>query len=208
MRCPKQAALWVLMLAATICGCGSPAATKFYVLDVPTTPNTAASPQFPISLLVARPVTSHLYRDDRIVYGSGPVQLGTYEYHRWAQSPADMTQDLLVGYLRSSGQYRSVLRPGSSARGDYIVRSYLKALYEVDEPNFVARFEIHLEIYDPKSGANLKGFSYSHDEPVANKTVAAVVEALDKNVRAGMAQLTSEVGKYFADNPPKVQGAQ
>jgi hypothetical protein len=43
--------------------------------------------------------------------------------------------------------------------------------------------------------------NYSHDQPVESKTVSAVVEALDKNVRAGMQQLTSELGQYFTEHP-------
>ena len=130
------------------------------------------------------------------------MELGTYEFERWAQSPADMMQDLLVSYLRSSKQYRSVLRPGSNARGEYIVRSYLRSLAEIDSPDFVARFAIHIDLYDPKQGAIVWSGDYSHDEPVGSKTVTAVVEALDKNVRAGMQQLTSEMGQYFTEHPP------
>jgi ABC-type uncharacterized transport system auxiliary subunit len=180
------------------------------VLDVPAPPTTQPPTQVSISLLVARPITSHLYRDDRIVFGAGPVELGTYEFERWAQSPADMIQDLLVSYLRASKEYRSVLRPGSNAKGDFVVRSYLKSLYEVDKPDFVARFDIHLDLYDPKAGTIVWSGNYSHDEPVESKTVSAVVEALDKNVRAGLQQLTADLGKYFAEHPPQPdsQGAQ
>jgi ABC-type uncharacterized transport system auxiliary subunit len=195
-------AVLVAVLAGAISGCGGTRPTKYYVLDVPAPPTTQSPTPLSVSLLVARPVTSHLYRDDRIVYGSGPVELGTYEFERWAQSPADMMQDLLVSYLRASKQYRSVLRPGSSAKGDFIVRSYLKSLYEVDTPDFVARFDIHIDVYDPKAGRTVWSGNYSHDEPVGGKTVSAVVEALDKNVRAGMQQLTSEMGQYFTEHPP------
>jgi ABC-type uncharacterized transport system auxiliary subunit len=195
-------AVLVAVLAGAMSGCGGTRPTKYYVLDVPSPPTTQSPTQLPVSLLVARPVASHLYRDDRIVYGSGPVELGTYEFERWAQSPADMMQDLLVSYLRASKEYRSVLRPGSNAKGDFIVRSYLKSLYEVDKPDFVARFDIHLDVYDPKAGRTVWSGNYSHDEPIGSKTVSAVVEALDKNVRAGMQQLTSEMGQYFAEHPP------
>jgi ABC-type uncharacterized transport system auxiliary subunit len=195
-------AVLVAVLVATMSGCGGTRPTRYYVLDVPPPPTTPPPTQASVSLLVARPVTSHLYRDDRIVYGVGPVELGTYEFERWAESPADMMQDLLVSYLRASKQYSSVLRPGSNARGDFIVRSYLKSLYEVDKPEFVARFDIHLDVYDPKAGRTVWSGNYSHDEPVGSKTVTAVVEALDKNVRAGMQQLSSEMGQYFAEHPP------
>jgi ABC-type uncharacterized transport system auxiliary subunit len=195
-------ALLVAVLAATMPGCGGTRPTRYYVLDVPPPPTTPPPTQASVSLLVARPVTSNLYRNDRIVFGSGPVELGTYEFERWAESPADMMQDLLVGYLRASKQYRSVLRPGSNARGDYVVRSYLISLYEVDKPDFVARFDIHLDVYDPKAGRTVWSGNYSHDEPIGSKTVSAVVEALGKNVRAGMQQLSSELGQYFAEHPP------
>jgi ABC-type uncharacterized transport system auxiliary subunit len=212
MRRAKQSAL-ILVLAAAFSGCGGARPTKYYVLAVPGASSvqpsaTQSAAQFPVSLLVARPVTSHLYRDDRIVFGSGPAELGTYEFERWAQSPSDMIQDLLVNSLRRTGQYRSVLRPGSNAKGDYVLRSNLRELYEVDKPELVARFSLHIELFDPRAGATLWGSNYAHDEPVAGKTVAAVVEALDKNVRAGMQQLTSELGQYFVDHPPKAQGAQ
>ncbi|HTP43661.1 MAG TPA: ABC-type transport auxiliary lipoprotein family protein [Candidatus Acidoferrum sp.] len=207
MRRAKYAVL-IGLLAGAISGCGGTRPTRYYVISVPATPTGQPSGQFPVSLLVARPITSHLYRDDRIVYGSGPVELGTYEFHRWAQSPADMVQDLLVNYLRSTQQYRSVLRPGTNAKGDYIVRSYLRSLYEVDSPDFVARFAVHIDLYDPKAGATVWSANYSHDEPVSGKSVAAVVEALDKNVRAGMQQLTTELGQYFVEHPPKAEGAQ
>src|SRR6201997_2391106 len=203
-------AVLVAVLTGVLSGCGGARPTKYYGLDVPPPPTAQSPTQLPVSLLVARPVASHLYRDDRIVYGSGPVELGTYEFHRWAQSPADMMQDLLVSYLRASKEYRSVLRPGTNAHGEFVVRSYLKSLYEVDKPDFVARFDIHIDLYDPKAGMTVWSGNYSHDEPVGGKTVSAVVEALDKNVRAGLQQLTADMGKYFAEHPPQAnsQGAQ
>jgi len=195
------------VLAAGICGCGAPRPVKYYVLDSPPPTPPAASQPLPVNLLVARVFTSHLYRDDRIVFGSGPVQLGTYEMERWASSPADIIQDMLVSYLQATGEYSAVSRIGSSSRGDYVVRSNLLALYEVDKPELVARFSLHLELFDRKAGAVVWASSYSHDEPVNGKTVPAVVEAMDRNVRAGLQQLTAGLGQYFAEHPPQPPAA-
>jgi len=41
----------------------------------------------PVTLLVGGLMTTHLYREDRIVYGNGPEQLGTYEFQRWPNPP-------------------------------------------------------------------------------------------------------------------------
>lgn len=187
-------------------GCGASRPVKYYVLDpgnTPATANPSNPPRFPITLLVARLASSHLYRDDRLVYGSGPVQLGTYEYQRWAEPPIEMVQDSLISVLRATGQYRSVSAISSNLRGQYIVRGRLEALDEVDKPALAARFSVALELFDPRSGATVWTDSYSHDEPVTGKTVPDVIEALDRNVRTGVQQLTASLGQYFASNPPQ-----
>ena len=127
---------------------------------------------------------------------------------RWAAPPAEMVQDMLIGTLRSSGTYRSVSRISTSVRGDYVVRGHLYAMDDVQSPGLTARFSLQLELFDPKTGATLWSSSYTHDEPVSGKTVADVVEAQDRNVRAGLTQLTSELGQYFASHPPQAPTGQ
>jgi ABC-type uncharacterized transport system auxiliary subunit len=190
----------LLLATGMLSACSASRPVKYYVLDIgPLSPSSG--PQFPVTLVVGRIVTNQLYRADRLVWGSGPVELGTYEYERWAESPADMVQDVLVASLRSTGQYRSVSRITSTVRGDYLVRGRLLGLYEVDKPALVARFSVQLELFDPKSALTLWNDTYSHDEPVNGKKVPDVIEALDKDVRAGMQQLTDSLGQYFASHP-------
>lgn len=197
----------VALLAGISAGCGASRPYKYYELDVAVPAAAQQATPYPITILVGRVSTPNLYRDNRIVYGSGPVQLGTHEYHRWAQMPADMLQQALVSALRGTGQYRSVTPIGSSARGDYVVRSELHSLYESDQP-LAGRFSIEIELFDQKNGATVWSDSYSHDEPVEGKSVADVVEALNRNVRAGMQQLAGHLGQYFASHPPQQPAAQ
>jgi ABC-type uncharacterized transport system auxiliary subunit len=197
-----QQAMLIFLLAGISAGCGASPPVKFYVIDAPAAPPVASAPADPVTILVARVTSSHLYHDDRLVYGSGPVQLGTYEYERWAEPPAEMMQDMLVNSLRSTGTYQSVSRISSNLRGDYVVRGHLIALDEIDSPGLAARFSFQIELYDPKNGQTIWTDTYTHDEPVTGKKVADVVEALDRNVGTGMAQLTSALGQYFATHPP------
>ncbi len=206
-----QQALLIILAAGITAACGASRPVKYYVLDTGTAvaPVSDSSPaRSPIRLLVGRVTASHLYRDDRLVYGSGPVQLGTYEYERWAEPPAGMIQDMLVRSLQSTGAYRSVSDLRSNARGDYIVRGELNALDEVEGPVLAARFSFQIELFDPKTNATVWSDSYTHDEPVTGKKVSDVVEALDRNVSAGLAQLTSHLGQYFAAHPPEQSAAQ
>jgi ABC-type uncharacterized transport system auxiliary subunit len=193
----------LLMLAILMAGCGAARPVKYYVLDVNPAPTNSASAQIPVTLLVGRLVASHLYHDDRLVYGSGPVQLGTYEYDRWAEAPADMVQDMLVTILRSSRQFRAVSRVTSNVRGEYVVRGHLYSMYGVDQPELVARFSLQLELFDPTTRTTVWSQIYTHDEPVAAKTVPSIVEAMDKNVTAGLQQLASGITQYFASHPPQ-----
>jgi ABC-type uncharacterized transport system auxiliary subunit len=193
----------LLMLTILIAGCGAARPVKYYVLDVNPAPANATAAQIPVTLLVGRFTASHLYHDDRLVYGSGPVQLGTYEYDRWAEPAADMVQDMLVTVLRSSGQYRAVSKVTSNVRGQYVVRGHLYAMYGVDQPELVARFIIQLELYDPAAHTTVWSQIYTHDEPVQAKTVPAIVEAMDKNVTAGLQQLSAGLTQYFVGHPPQ-----
>ena len=191
----------LVMLAILIAGCGAPRPIKYYVIDTTAAPASSLPAQVPVVLLVGRLTASHLYRDDRLIYGSGPVQLGTYEYDRWAEPPADMVQNLLIANLRASG-YRSVSRVASNVRGDYIVRGHLLALYGVDKPELVARFSLQLELFDPLNRAIVWTQTYTHDEPVQGKTVASIVEAMDRNVGSGLQQLSAGINQYFMSHPP------
>jgi ABC-type uncharacterized transport system auxiliary subunit len=202
-----QQTMLVVVLAGISASCGASRPIKYYVLDVSPAPAISPSAQFPITLLIGRVTASHLYRDDRLVYGAGPVELGTYEYQRWAESPADMVQDILISSLRSAKQYRSVSRIESNFRGDYILRGHLYSFYEVDKPELAARFSVQLDLFDPKSGTTVWTDSYSHDEPVTGKTVGDVVEALDRNVRAGMQQFTANLAQYFSTHPEQPRAA-
>ncbi len=191
-------------------GCGAARPSKYYQLDAPAPAATSPDP-LPISLLVGRISSSRLFHDDRIIYETSPLELGMYEYHRWAEPPSDMVQGMLVQALRASGQYRSVDRMGSSARGDYILRGRLLALQEVDHPNIVGRVSFDLELFSVKTGTTVWTQSYSHDEPVtatetkknkkADVNVGAVVEALNRDLQQGVQQLTADLGKYLASRP-------
>jgi cholesterol transport system auxiliary component len=193
----------LLILAMLMAGCGAARPVKYYVLDMNPAPANTASAQIPVTLLVGRLVASQLYHDDRLVYGSGPVQLGTYEYDRWAEPAADMVQNMLVTILRRQGQFRAVSKVTSNVRGEYVVRGHLFAMYGEDQPELVARFTLQLELYDPSTRTMVWSQIYTHDEPVQGKTVPDIVIAMDKNVTAGLLQLSAGIEQYFVNHPPQ-----
>jgi ABC-type uncharacterized transport system auxiliary subunit len=197
-----------VLLVVFTAACGATRPVKYYQLQAPQAAPAVAANPLPISLLLGRVTAPHLYREDRIVYSLGSQQMGTYEYHRWAGPPDDMIEMLLISLLRASGQYSSVERVSSNARGDYILRGRLLSLEEVDKPSLAARFAIELDLFYPKTGTTVWSQSYSHDEPVTSSNgrkkkadVDEVVDALNRNVQQGLTQLTTALGQYFANHP-------
>jgi ABC-type uncharacterized transport system auxiliary subunit len=193
---------WTFFLVCFAAGCTTARAPHYYRLSLaPMAASSNPSP-FPVSILVGRLNAPRILRDDRVVYGMSDVELGVDEYHRWIEAPTEMVEELLAQKLRRSGQYKAVQRVSSTARGDYILRGHLISFNEMDDPSGIkARFNIHLELFDQKSGSVVWNDSYSQDEPVEKKSVTAVVQALQKNVNAGIDQLTAHLGQYFASHP-------
>jgi ABC-type uncharacterized transport system auxiliary subunit len=200
----KRLASLAVFFVCLAAGCTTARAPRYYRLNLaPVAAQSSASP-VPVSILVGRLSAPRILRDDRVVYGMSDVELGVDEYHRWTEAPTEMIEQLLVERLRRSGQYKSVQRISSTARGDYLLRGHLGSLNEIDDPAGIkARFDIQLELFDQKSGSVVWTDSYSHDDPVEKKTVTAVVESLQKNVNAGMEQLTAGLTQYFASHPPQ-----
>lgn len=198
----KPSVACTLLLACLASGCVSARAPRYYTLSTPRTVGQTAEPQFPVTVVVGRLYAPHLLRDDRVVYSLTDVELGVDEYHRWAEPPTGMIERILVERLRTTGKYRTVQHLSSTTRGDFILRGYLGALNEVDASSAVsARFTLQLELFDVKAGRVVWTDSFTHDEPVAQKTVNSVVESLQKGVSMGVDQLTASLDQYFASHP-------
>jgi ABC-type uncharacterized transport system auxiliary subunit len=195
--------LAAVLLGISACGAAKP--SKFYQLRIPESSASSSVPRIDTDLLVGRIVAPHLYRDDRIVYRSSSTQLGAYEYHRWAEPPADSIESLLVQSLRATGAYRSVASMRSNARGDYILRGHLHELDEVNngKNDISARVDFEVELYSQKSGTVVWSKHYSNDDAVSGNKVSEVVEVLNSNLQRGINQIVAGLADYFAKNPPQ-----
>jgi ABC-type uncharacterized transport system auxiliary subunit len=194
----------VAVLVGLTCGCGATRPSKYYQLTVPAEAAAVEKADaVPVTLLLGALMTSHLYREDRIVFGSGSEQLGTYEYQRWAEPPTEMIEEVLLRELRASGRYRAVSYRRSNIRGDFATRGRLYDFKEVNGSPMAARVTWELELRDLKSGATVWTHYYTHDEPVSGKDVSAVVAALDRNVQRAVTEVVAGLDQYFQSHPVK-----
>jgi ABC-type uncharacterized transport system auxiliary subunit len=186
-------------LGLFLAGCGAARPIKYYSLDPPAV--SAAPAQLPVSLLVGHFGAPLVYRDTRIVFRTGPNEMGMYEEHRWAEPPAHMVEHMLMRALRASGQYRSVQLIASNAQGDYILRGRIERFEEISGSPLAARVALHVSLYNPKEGHTVWTKDYGQDEPVSGNDVAAVVAALNRNLQRGLVEITSGLDQYFASHP-------
>jgi ABC-type uncharacterized transport system auxiliary subunit len=154
-------------------------------------------------LLVGRIVTPQALQDGRIRYREGLNAVGAYEYHRWTDPPGIMVRDALIRVLRASGKYKSVQETGASAEGDYTVRGKLLELSELDGNGITTRVSLDLELREGKTGRLVWNQLLTHDGPVQAKTVPDVVQSLDRNLQAVLADAASGIGSYIASRPAR-----
>jgi ABC-type uncharacterized transport system auxiliary subunit len=184
-------------------GCGGARPSKYYQLTPPTaSPSSSAQDALPVTLLLGSIYTSHLYREDRIVYSSEAQQMGAYETERWSEPPVEMFRDVLVRKLRSSGRYRDVSTMRSGGRGDFVLRGRLYDFKEVNGKSLSARLSFELQMQDAKTNGTVWTHVYNYDEPVAGKDVASVVAALDRNVQRATSEVAASLDEYFSSHPP------
>jgi ABC-type uncharacterized transport system auxiliary subunit len=192
------------LMAVALSGCGGARPIRYYQLSLPSdaAARGTADP-YPVTLVLAPFFSSHLYREDRIVFANNAEGMGTYEYQRWAAPPTEMIQAMMIRRLRNAGRFREIYAARSAVRGDYLLRGQLYDFKEVSAGTVVARVSFDMELRDTSTNLTVWRTSYHQDEPVTGKTPADVVAALDKNIDRGIREVTAGLDQYFSANPPK-----
>lgn len=190
--------LWALVGLA----CGSAPRTNFYTVRLgpgPVPASGSASGQ----LGVAVPQANHLLRQDRIVYFTNPSGLNFYHYHRWAESPTFMVQSALIRRLQGAGLFGDVVAFHAQKGLDYVLRSRLLAMEEVDTPTEVsARFGLELELVRQEDARVVWSGRHECERPVATKTVDTVVETLSGCMEETLNELTGSLAAAVPHLPP------
>jgi ABC-type uncharacterized transport system auxiliary subunit len=192
----------VLMLAGLLAGCGSvrEPVTKYYKLEVPPAP-TPAGPSAPVPLRVEPFRASNLVRQDRIVYRPSPVEVGFYEYHRWAEPPNDTVTKALADQLMSRHVFQSVEISDDGEKPDYVLRGSIEQLQEVDYKGAVkVQVSISAELEDPVRHEKIWSSIASSECLVKKSDVQAVVAAMGQASQQSIARLVTDVAKFVQLN--------
>jgi ABC-type uncharacterized transport system auxiliary subunit len=183
-----------VLLAA---GCVSSKPVHYYTLQSPAPPAAQGKPDG-LVLLLGNIATPEALQDGRIRYRIGANNAGAYEYHRWTEHPGDMVRNSLLRSLRASGRYRRVIEASSAASGDFLLRGKLLEFDEVDDAAIRTRISLQVELIDRKNNHNVWDRIIEHEEPVHAKTVAEVVQSLDRNLQSVTRDAVAAVDQFLA----------
>jgi ABC-type uncharacterized transport system auxiliary subunit len=183
-------------------GCAKAKPVHYYQIMYPAS-TIAGANSLDVSIMVRSFFASHLYREDRIVFGNNAEEMGIYQNERWAEAPTEMLQNALVRGLRASGRFRSVTHLRSDSEGDFILSGHLFEFKEMDVNGPQARLTFEVEMRDVKTNQLVWTYSYNHDEPATGKAVAGVASAMSKNVSDSVKQVQAGLEEYFRAHPPK-----
>jgi ABC-type uncharacterized transport system auxiliary subunit len=197
MKNARRLIVALLTLFAAACGAARP--IKYYQLEIPPPAPGAAGAGFNISIEVGNIDSPPIMRDGRILYQISAHEVGTYEYHRWVETPDRVVQESLVRLLRSSGKFESVDTPRNSIRPDYIIQGKIFEFSEMDKPQVFARVSLEIELHEAKTGRTVWSSIYTNEDSVPGKELPDVVHSLDQNLGRGLSQIVNGLNQYFTN---------
>ncbi|HET9377939.1 MAG TPA: ABC-type transport auxiliary lipoprotein family protein [Chthoniobacterales bacterium] len=193
---------WISITFGVLTGCGSVhgPATKYYKLDIPPSP-TPVGPSASVPLRIEPFRTSSLLRQDRIVYRPSPVEVGFYEYHRWAEPPNDTVTKALADQLTKRRVFQSIEISDGAEKAEYVLRGTIDRLQEVDYMGAVkVQVSISAELEDPVRGTKIWSSAATADCVVAKSDVQAVVAAMGQASQQSIARLVTDIAQFVQLN--------
>jgi ABC-type uncharacterized transport system auxiliary subunit len=180
--------------------CISSKPVHYYSIEPVAPPSNRGKPDG-LVLLVGNIATPEVLQDGRIRYRTGANESGAYEYHRWTERPGEMVRIALMRALRASGEYQRVVESSSLATGDYLLSGKLYEFGEVDGASIQTKILLQVELVDRKTNRNVWDRMVEREEPVRAKTVAEVVQSLDRNLGQVVSETIGEIDKFLAARP-------
>jgi ABC-type uncharacterized transport system auxiliary subunit len=193
----------VFVFMGLLAGCGSVRgpATQYYKLEIPPAP-TPPGPSEQASLRIEPFRGSGFLRQDRIVYRPSPVEVGFYEYHRWAEAPTDTVTKALADQLKKRRLFQSVEVSDAGDKADYILRGSIDRLQEVDYAGHVrVQVSISAALEDSVQQQVIWSSAASSECAVAKGDVQAVVSAMSQASQQSILHLVTDVTKFVQANP-------
>ncbi len=136
----RNGCFFLIMLAVALLsgGCAtfgqSAAEIRYHTLEYDSPAVEVPGPGEPLAVLlrVERFSAAPAYGTDRMVYRARKFDLGTYYYHRWRASPADLVSYFLTRDLQQSGLFKAVSPAATTMPHTHVVDGTVDEFLEWD----------------------------------------------------------------------------
>jgi ABC-type uncharacterized transport system auxiliary subunit len=171
---------------------------KYYTLEIPPAPTRAVNgTRFSGIVAVRRFDSAQYLRQGRIVYREAPEEIGFYEYHRWADDPAQMVTTAMIESLRSARLFSLVKPYDGHNQQDYLIVGRLERLEEIDYGNAVGVVaQIYAELVNLRTGSTEwsddAAETLNVDKANVNSVVLEMSHAVQKSIDHLVASLDQQ----------------
>lgn len=179
---------WLLLTCLLLTGCGvltgpKPEPTRAVLTGVPE--RLPRERTHNITLLVLPFEASPAYDTTRMAYTVRPYEIGYFRDNEWAETPAQMFDELLVRTLRDIGYFKAVLTSPAAEGVSFRLQSTVLELLQDHTTNPpVLRLALRLQLFDA-AGQAIAGRDIRRDQPMREPTpYAGVVAANNASVLA------------------------
>jgi uncharacterized lipoprotein YmbA len=186
-----------LMGALVLAGCGKVRYPATYLLNLP--PQVAHTAP---SVGALGPVAIREFRcpeylcEGRIVYRSGPEEVGFYEYHRWAMNPRQAITQYLEDSLRAQPLFESVAVHERGSEPAFVLSGNIERLEEVDQGRDVrAVCTISAQLLDARTRSVVWSRTASETVAVEQRNIVGIVSSLSAAARTAADRLLASMAE-------------
>jgi ABC-type uncharacterized transport system auxiliary subunit len=125
------------------------------------------------------------------------VEVGFYEYHRWAEPPNDAVTKALADQLLRRRVFQSVELSDRGGKTNYVLRGSIDRLQEVDYMGAVrVQVSISVELEDTALRQKIWSSAAASECMVGKSDVKAVVAAMGQASQQTIGRLMMDVTKF------------
>jgi ABC-type uncharacterized transport system auxiliary subunit len=181
-------------------GCGGVPETFYYMPAFESSqPLNDGHLPLPFAVGVEKFQSEMIYDDDRIIYHDSPFEIKYYHYRRWVAPPRHLVTEKVLSSLADSGLFEKVTAYPSMVNVKYVLSGRLLAFEEWDEQDkWFGKVTFKASLYEPATQRVVWSGTFAHQQPVAKKIPAAVVEAISLSLKQCLDDLAKALAEEFS----------
>lgn len=194
--------IFLLMLLGsllTACSVFSPVQTEHineYLIDsVPQVYNIHGTTMK--TLAVSLPTANHVYYDKQMAYSLHSHSINYFAKNRWAESPAQMMQPLIVQTLQNTHHFKAVAPPSGVGRYDLLLNTQIhKFQQEFYGPCSIFKLTVRAQLVAFSTGRIIASKEFSVIEPAPYRNPYGGVIAANRATAKMLRELADWCARY------------